>query len=151
MRPARYMLNMTDESKKKGDQRNIPPRIKRLRRVGFAILGLATAALTGPMLYGAFTGLAADRVWDPYTGELLSSQKEASEDCMAMARQLLMEAGRLKTIKPSWEEPLRTWTVRCDAEEFPETYRLLMDTRRDLQARTADVVTGEPAEQPPQE
>lgn len=135
---------MSETPKKKGDQRNIPPRIKKLRRVGFAILGLATAALTGPMMYGAFTGLAAGEVWDPYTGKLLSSQKEASEDCMARARMLLQEAGRLDTIKPSWEEPLRTWTVRCDAKEYPETYRLLMDARRDLQQKTAEVVTGSP-------
>lgn len=138
---------MSEAPEKKGDQRNIPPKIKRIRRIGFAILALATAALTGPMMWGAFTGLAAGEVWDPYTGELLSQQKEASEDCLARARMLLMEAGTLDTIKPSWEEPLRTWTVRCDAKEFPETYRLLMDTRRQLQARTARKVTGGTADE----
>lgn len=126
---------MADRKKTSGDQRNIPPRIKKLRRIGFLILGLATAYLTAPMLWGAFTGLAEGRIWDPYTDELLEDRQVVEEGCLQRARVLIEEASKLERLRPAWENPMTEWKVRCPIEEFPESHRLIDDARESLRSR----------------
>lgn len=109
-------------------------RARKLRRTGYAIIGIATLYLIIPMLVGAISGAANGHLWDPYTGQHFSEQAGGEEVCYVDARRLLQEAGELSKLTRSWDEPVREWQAKC-RKNHPDLYQLLMDTRTDLLKR----------------
>ena len=108
------------------------PNQKRImRRVGFAGFGVITLCLCVPMLLGAIRGLETQRIWDPYTGKMLTESNSDETACRSQAEQLIRAAGRMTRREPSWEEQVRVWTVKC-RKDHPEAYQMLTSTRRHI-------------------
>ncbi len=101
-------------------------RTKTMRRTGYALLALATIALTVPMMIGAFGGASRGEIYDPYSGK---RYEDPEKTCMEDAERLVKSAGEVRS--PSWEDPYRSWKARC-AETHPGVHQLLEHTRAKL-------------------
>lgn len=104
-------------------------RARTIRRVGYAVLGLACAYLAIPMLVSALIGLSDGDIWDPYTGE----RYDAAPDCYKQARDLLERSEELDELESTWNEPAREWAAKC-RDEHPDLNRLINDRREELKA-----------------
>lgn len=106
-------------------------RTKLIRRGGFAFFAVVTLVVCVPMLIGVIKGIASQRIWDPYTDQMLSDSKSDESECRSRAERLIRQAGTMTVREPAWEEQVRVWTVRC-RKEHPEAYQMLTSTRRHI-------------------
>lgn len=109
-------------------------RAKIIRRTGFAFAFVAMVYLSGPMIYGAFSGVAAGQIWDPFTGEALQQGATPSDTCLTEAEELISESATLARVQPAWDDRVTAWTVRC-RKEHPSVFQMIVETRRKLRAR----------------
>ncbi len=95
----------------------------------FALLGFSIFI---PMLVGVGNGISTKQVWDPYTDQAVYlDDGTAQESCAERARKLLLQAGRLDSLEPSWSGPFREWQTRCRGKH-PELNEALQKTRDSL-------------------
>ena len=99
-------------------------------RVGNAFFIILGFAIFIPMIIGVSRGISNDMIWDPYTGARLTG-KEGADECEEEARRLLLDAGRLSRLEPTWAKPYREWRMRC-MRTHPEFNRALTRTRDTL-------------------
>jgi hypothetical protein len=109
-------------------------RVRTIRRIGYVVLGLASAYIALPMLVSALIGLSNGEIWDPYTGE----PYDATPDCYAQAKELLERAEEIEDLDTSWTGPVQEWTAKC-RDDHADLHRLLVDTREELEAKDSMV------------
>ena len=106
---------------------------RKLRRALYAFFGILTLYVSVPMLVGALSGIATGDIYDPYTGEHLSTQKSDARWCFEEASRLMQQAGTMEKLNRRWEEPARQWTAKC-RDSHPELHQALVETRRNLKS-----------------
>lgn len=104
------------------------------RRIGYAIFLAGALYLSVPMLIASFGGVASGQIWDPYTGEHLSTAESQARWCYDESSRLLQDAGRRERIQRQWEEPAKQWIAKC-SKAHPDLHQVIVATRTDLRQR----------------
>lgn len=99
----------------------------RVRHIGYVVLFGTAIFIFFPILFGAIQGVQEGRVWDPFTGSVVSPTERAI-DCREEAGDLIFLAGSIGELESRWEQRHRRWVLRCQ-DSHPDLYDLLVNTR----------------------
>ncbi len=115
--------------------------LKIVRRIGYVVLFGTALGVFAPIIIGVGVGIKNDRMWDPFTGHVIS-RADSSIGCLEEAQHMIVDtasdsiAGGKQIAgqaggRAKWDQRFSLWIARCRSDHG-DVYDILRSRRDEM-------------------